>query len=59
MLKGLLSDSVFSLFEPGLFLLDPCYIFYFTLAPALLYWIFQGSTISLDWWDEREWQAWL
>lgn len=59
MLKGLLPDWVFSLFERGLFLLDLSSIFYFNLAPALNYWIFQGSTISLDLWDETEWQAWL
>lgn len=32
---------------------------YFSLSPAVHYWIFQGSSISLDLWDEREWQAWL
>lgn len=48
---------VFSSTEPGLFLLDLSSIFYFTLTPALNYWIFQGSTISLDLWDEKEWQA--
>lgn len=47
------------LLELGLFLLDLSSIFYFTLAPALNYWIFQGSTMSLDLWDERKWQAWL